>query len=560
MFFFCFFTLLIKSENLPDLKPILDAQIDKNVIEIPKGRYLLNLDKDGAYEFINLNNVKIHGNGAEIVCNSQERALAFYNCKKVEISDLFIDYDPLCFTQGKIILKNDKENWFEVEIDSGYPTENLTTGRIQFFDSETRELKKNSITTYKGNYSSLDKIGERRYRAIKKGNWDAGERIGDLVVFNVISHKKNAPPHAMYLKQCEEMSLNNIHIYSANSFSFFEDNCSGNHYNQCVVDRGISKQGISTRLRSGNADGINSNNARKGPIVENCRIKYNGDDCIIVNGRSFPICKIDKFNRLIYILSRVEQPLFEVRDSIQHVQYNGLKNDTILSVVSTYPYKPNTNDISFLISKYPHLLNKESYTKGLCLEVNFLPSNIESGDILYNLSHVGRGFIIKNNEVGFNRSRGLLVKADKGIIEGNSISNCAMNGILVSPEINWMGGGFSNDIIIRNNSITECMYEKTNFGMPPGSLSIFSSTGDGKISINGAFRNISVYNNVFFSCPFPCIVFTSVKGLLAEQNKIIQNSIFPREHGKSFGTDFSLPIWEINNEKNQNSPTNKIDF
>jgi hypothetical protein len=541
-----FFLGQVKAQTLPDLKPILDSQIGKSIIEIPKGKYLLNIQSYRTYRFNNLKDVTIKGNGSEIICNSQERAFAFYNCERVKFSDLSIDYNPLCFTQGAIVAMDAAAGWFEVEIDSTYPVENLSTSKVQFFDSITRELKRNSVTTYSGNYSALTRVGERRYRAVKNGTWSAGEKIGDLVVFNVVSNLPYPAPHTIFLQNCVNMQLENITVYGSNTFSFFEDNCRASHYNHCIVKRGNSSPGVPPRLRSGNADGINSNNASIGPLVENCEVFYNGDDCIIVSGRSFPICRVDETTQSIYLLSRTDNPLFEKGDTIQHVYYAGAKGSKMI-VMAINSYTPTESEKNAVFEKYPALLSKNSYTKGFILQLNNILDTVAVGDLIYNAEHVGSGFVFRNNKVGNNRSRGLLIKGSNGLIENNEISNCAMQGILVSPEVNWMGGGYSDNILIKNNTIKECMYERTNTAMPPGALSVFCSTGNDKVALAGAFSNISIQENTVVDCPYPSIVYTSIKGVLYGENTVVLNSDIKREHGKKFGASFTTPVWQINN-------------
>ncbi len=124
--------MLRKTRQLPDLKTILDPQKNNPVIEIPAGKYQLNNMVNGAYLFANLNNVEIRGNGASIICNSQELAFRFLNCTNIKISGFSIDYDPLCFTQRVIVAKDPANTWFEVEIDPGYPIENVRNARVQF--------------------------------------------------------------------------------------------------------------------------------------------------------------------------------------------------------------------------------------------------------------------------------------------------------------------------------------------------------------------------------------------------------------------------------------------
>jgi hypothetical protein len=536
-----------KAQTLTDLKTVLDAQKGQPVIEIPAGKYSLNNNANGAYQFINLQDVVINGNGAQIICNSQELAFRFLNCKRVKVLNLSVDYDPLCFTQGSIVAMATDKSWFEVEIDSGYAVENVRNERVQFYDAATRALKQNSITTGAGHYSQFQRIaGTRRFKAVKKGTWTAGEQMGDLVVFDVVSTKANPAAHCIFLEKCEDMEVKHVTVYGSNSFSFYERECSNTHYDSCRVDRGPSLPGIAARLRSGNADGIHSSHARKGPLVENCEVRHQGDDCIIVCGRSFPICRIDSASHSFFVLSRELNPVFATGDEIQHVLYSGVKNGR-LTIQAIAPYTPTLAEQQLIQAKYPTLLSNDKYTRGARITVAAIPDSMGIGDVIYNEDATGSGFVIRNNKVGFNRSRGILIKSKNGLVENNQISGCAMNGILVAPEIHWMGGGFADSVEIRNNVISGCMFERTNTGMPPGVLSVFYANGMLDVPRAGAFTEINVHDNTIQQCPYPGIVFTSVIRLSQANNTVVPDPGNVREHGKRFGVTFNTPVWEKNN-------------
>lgn len=106
------------AQNHPDLHEVLDRQKGRNLIEIPKGTYTLDVRSNGPYKFHNLTDVHINGNGSTVICNNQEQAFSLYNCVRVSLRDLTIDYDPLCFTQGEITaVAEDGKGWFDVRID-----------------------------------------------------------------------------------------------------------------------------------------------------------------------------------------------------------------------------------------------------------------------------------------------------------------------------------------------------------------------------------------------------------------------------------------------------------
>lgn len=537
------------SQTVRDLRTVLDAQKGKKIIVLESGTYLLNNAEKGSYKFTDLTDVQIKGNGAKVICNSQEQAFRFSNCKNVIFSKLSVDYDPLCFTQGQIIAIDQNAGWFEVEIDKGYPVENVNNHRVNFYDPATRNLKANSITTYVSNYKSMEKTGEKRFKLTKNGSWNANENVGDLVALDVKANKKNVVPHAIQLEKCENMKLEDITVYGSNSFSFYERECSATHYNRCRVDRGMSPDGILPRLRSGNADGIHSALAKIGPLVENCEVGYNGDDGIIVCGRSFPVYKIDSIENIIYVLSKDVNPAFYNGDVLQHVFNNGLKAGKI-KLLAIEKFTPGEDEKNFLQQFMPSLLSKEGYKIGIMLRVSALPQDMKQGDILYNENYIGKGFIIRNNKTGNTRSRGILIKGSQGVVLNNQITNCAMNGILIAPEIQWMGGGFSDDIEIKGNTITNCMFEKTTAGMAPGALSVFYSNFSKQVPPTaGAFHKIIIENNKISKSPYPGIVATSVKGLTQTGNEIKPDKGNMRQHGKIYGVKFEEPIWELNNSK-----------
>ncbi len=534
-------------QQLQELKPILDRQAGQQIIEIPKGRYLLDNARNGAYVFTGLVGVEIRGNGSEIICNSQEQALRFFNCTGIKVSNFSVDYDPLCFTQGKIVTIDSAKNSFEVEIDPGYPVDHVRNDRVQFYDPLTRELKRNSITTSSGHYTAFEKIANRRFRLVKNARWVANEKLGDLVVLDVVSAKPNPTPHAIQLEQCTKATIEDVTVYGANGFSFFERNCSESRYNRCKVDRGNVLPGIAPRLRSGNADGIHSSMAKIGPLVENCEVRHTGDDCIVVCGRSFPIAQVDVAAKTIYVLSREANPVFYPGNTLQHVLYAATKASK-LKMISATAYVATAEEQAFIKEKYPNLLYK-NYTKGMRIVLESIPQDLNPGDMVYNESHTGMGFVIRNNKLGHNRSRGILIKSSDGEVYQNEIEGTAMNAVLVAPELTWMGGGFASGLTIRDNKIANCMFEKTNKGMSPGVLSIFCADAQLRVPLMGAFASIKVYNNKVEKSPLPSFVFTSVKDLSQYNNKTVADQGNVREHGKNFGALFDVPIWEKNNTK-----------
>lgn len=545
------FVTTATAQSYPDLGELLDEQKGQRVIEIPKGTYMLDLRRNGAYKFHNLTDVSIKGNGSTVICNNQEMAFSFYNCVRVHVTDLTIDYDPFCSTQGEIVAVAEDGSSFDVRIDDGYPTEGVVPHRVQFYDPTTRLLKQNSITTYESQYAELQQIGYRLFRFGKRGAWSAGERVGDLVTMPVVSNKAGwFSTHTIQLQKCYNTKLERITIYGSPCFSIFEKECYANEYRNCTIGRGPMPEHLKPRLFAGNADGIHSSLARKGPVMIGNKVGFTGDDCLVVCARSFPIASVDEKNRQVILVSNVSHPVFRRGDRLIVVGYDGCRKGE-LRLQGIESFSASAEQRKAVVSRYPTLLAKNAYNYGYRLQVKSLPFAIEAGDVLFNGDAVGAGFVIRDNEVGNNRSRGILIKGIDGVIEQNRIEGCAMHGILVSPEIQWMGGGFSSGISIIGNRISGCMFERSSGSMLPGTLAVVYTTGQGDIPEAGVFVDVTIRENQVTNSPAPVAAIASVDGLQLIDNEFIPSKEVDRTHGSKYGADVKTPLWEKNNQHKQ---------
>lgn len=68
----------------------------------------------------------------------------------------------------------------------------------------------------------------------------------------------------------------------------------------------------------------------------------------------------------------------------------------------------------------------------------------------------GQGFKIIGCRLGNTRSRGMLLKADNGIVRDNVVEGCGESGISVGPEY-WSGeGDYSQNVLVEGNTVRGC--------------------------------------------------------------------------------------------------------
>ena len=118
---------------------------------------------------------------------------------------------------------------------------------------------------------------------------------------------------------------------------------------------------------------------------------------------------------------------------------------------------------------------------------------------------VGNGFAVKGCDFGYNRSRGILIKASHGEVTGNRITHGWMAAVLIAPEFWWFEAASSSDVTVQDNIITGCRRP---------AIEIIAPGGDGKPLPSGAHRDLRILNNTISDSVWPNIRATSTAGLI----------------------------------------------
>jgi hypothetical protein len=102
--------------------------------------------------------------------------------------------------------------------------------------------------------------------------------------------------------------------------------------------------------------------------------------------------------------------------------------------------------------------------------------DLPRGSVIASTRAMGNGFVIDRCTFGFNRSRGILIKASHGTITNCTLQGSWIVGILVSPEWWWLESGSSSDLMITDNSILDC---------PTSGIVVQAIGGNGRVAGTG---------------------------------------------------------------------------
>ena len=527
------------SENLRDLLETSLASGKKEIV-LPPGRYRVTPKNREHLALRGLRDRVIIADGVELVCTETTRALTIENCHNVTLRGLTIDYDPLPYTHARIEEISPDRSTLKVRVIDGYPAAETSTGSLEIFDPATNRLR--GLVTY---FSTRCEPGENGTATLTKARVQpeaALEQVGDIAVFKVSHAPGGEIPHALMASDSTGLVFENVTLFAANMFGFFETGCDGSKYLGCTVARRSPESDPvrrgHPRLRSLNADAFHSKNAAHGPAYERCTAHFMGDDAIAINGDFHFVTRGE--GKTWRVLAKHKMNMRE-GDEMQIFTYDGRRLED-RKIISITPDSGVTEEEQELIAKQQmnETLRKTGLSSAFLVELDHGES-VPPGTVVCSAGRIGSGFSIRDCRVGFNRSRGILVKAGRGEISGNIIEGSVMTAILISPEYWWLEAGLADDLIIANNRI------ENGGGM---GIAVVAEGGDRSLAPAGAFRNFRVTGNTVKGGASPGLLLTSIRGLSTEGNTVEPDpakELFPWQVG-SWGRDGIEPEMRINVE------------
>ncbi len=343
--------------------------------------------------------------------------------------------------------------------------------------------------------TNIETLGGHRYRAHKPDgyrcdtNFDI-EQVGDILVANQSLPGKGRD-HAVVASQCDGLTLEDVTVYASPVFGFLELGCHGAVYRRCKIDRRPPEtdpvqRGL-RRFRSLNADAFHSIDATKGPAIIGCVAKFQGDDCVNIHG-TYCLVMAGRGNE-VRAVARSESE-FAPGDEISFMPYSGPRpaNARAVSIQADAPINPTERAY---IQKMPldesirkALLGPKAHFFILTLD---RPVSLAMGAGLCAAGRVGDGCVVRDCDFGFNRSRGIIIKASHAKVIGNKISHTWMTAILAAPEFFWwLEAGCPDHLAIRDNTIIGCR------GAP---IDLTVRGGDNQPIPGGALRDLEIHGN-----------------------------------------------------------------
>lgn len=526
-----------------DLQGFIDAELarGKTEIVIPPAKYRIKPRNKQHLLLEGFKGIRIIADNVEIVCIETTRAITIANCNDLSIRGLAIDYDPLPFTQGKIVgfgINDDNQFFHEIELFDGYLSNTFVNGiNYEIYDPCTRCLRYGDyygITVYKSSKDPRRIVVTLPQKYVKNESFERPEKIGDIIVIGCTYTPNGELPHAICATNCNRLRLEDVTVYASNYFGFLDINSEASTYLRCRVDRRPLTTDIKSRedprIRSLNADAFHCKNARIGPSIVNCFSRFNGDDSVNICGDYHLIVSATDwvmtdenaycFCELRVLAKNNDGINIRIGDSVELTAYNGKRFRDNPVVISVLPDGEITEKEFEFVKRQSidKAIKNEGLKHAFRIQLRIIHSSTKEkpsmGSVISSTNRVGNGFLIEGCDFGQNRSRGIIVKASQGVIVRNQLIGNWGEAILVAPNYWWLESGSSNTIQIRGNVIRDCR----SYG-----IGVYSVGGDSRcnhaFAPAGGHSDISVSNNRLIRCPLPNILVTSTHGYEIESNE-----------------------------------------
>ncbi len=499
----------------------------------------------------NKSGFKIVADGVTFLAtNPSGPALTFKHCSDIAVQGLTIDYDPLPFTQGRIVKVDEASGTAEVEIDVGYPalSELYLVNRMHLFEPDEHCLKPGAPDYY---LKRFEKINDRRglitFREGEVG-FDMVE-VGDRVAFN---HRSESALKIM--EACKGLRFKDLTINASPGLGvivrFAEE---AGEFDRLKILPGPPPEGATAeRLLSTCADGFNAAYTRKGPLLKNCEFAFMGDDSMNLHGVVLPVLEWIDENTFLSMRPQADELFDLVIHPGDDVRFLTDTNYATLATGKVQEFKivdrPYEAWRPLALQFWPTFKHSKKATF-FQVRLEEPVENVPVGSVSEYPATATPDFVVRDSYFHDHRARGLRILAGHGLIENNRFERIKDVGISMGPEFDfWREAGWVKDVTVKGNHFTD-----VGNGMPAfpndlytfGVICVFAriSPTDGDPVYFPGNSHLIIEDNTICGSARDGINVSAARDVVIRNNHIESvNQVDMSSMGKTFGLSGGQPI------------------
>jgi hypothetical protein len=510
------------------------ARAGRRQVVIPAGTYRIPAF-DGRWwlALTDLADLELDGRGATLVLEGAGNGfIELWRCRNVTLRGFTLLHDPVPFTQGRIEAFGADGRSIDLRIAAGFPAAfddprlfpKDPTGYV--FDPATRQWKTGGWDLYS---QRVERLGDGRFR-LHYGN-QVGPAVQPIAVGDLLAFRGKGLTD-IHVADCAGCAIDGVAIRSGGGFCVHEDGGAGGNRYTYSVGYGPRPAGADEDpLIACNADAFHSSNARKGPQVEHCRFAGMCDDGIAIHGSYALVAEAAGSSVVV-----TERGDWRVGDRLRFVDLaGGVVAEAVLKAVTAQrDYRPAGR------SRYrPYEdLERRHFTT---LELDH-PVPAAFDWLVSDADAIGSGYVLRGNTIRNHRARGMLLKAEDGLVEGNTVDGSTIAGIVLSPEFWWNEACCSRNVAIRGNTISHTGYA-THVGGGQNQSGALTLCGEAKPGATPGHRGITIAGNTFRECDGTNLLIDFAQGVEVTGNVFEKPMRVASRRGADHTGDLAAAIW-----------------
>ena len=513
--------------------------------------------------------ITVHAENVVMLCARRCLALNLIDCKNVRIRGLYIDYDPLPYTQGEVIDSSkhhpeESESWADILIDEHYPdpvelSQNHGMRRMDILSPETLSRKHN-LQVYNNPAARLEypDAGNKRRVRIFETNIANHADIGDIMM--VAAYIEGAP-HGIVFQRTVGSSLTDVTLCGAPGFALIDsrapilkdnpkydtwEKCQNHCDNLHIIPSPVPPPNAAAYpLRSSVWDGYNGKNSEVGMKIINSDICNVGDDGWSNTSMDFTVVKQESPTEFI-IASRGGEAAAPVEAGTILRKALDLPDVKVTAAENiTLDYESNNAGISqdFLDKRkgviaevhdaaaYERLHSSVFRTSknGVKITVE-IPNALTVGDSVVVPAHQNPHSILERNN--FRTTGRILVRSGGDVYFDENVFN-AVGRISIWGHTN--GAIAMKNITITNNVLKNIgfAFNPTKHIMKMGALYTEAKdrSGNQPRSDDKCYQNITIKGNTFYHNDGMAINLVAAKNVAIEDNLFMDTHFQPPNIG-----------------------------
>lgn len=500
------------------------ARTGQKSIVIPPGTYRVSR----TLTFNNLADFTIAARGVTLLRTVPGvGAIRFARCRNVTLEGMTLVNETPPFTQGKLEKIDPAGMTLDVRIDPGYPTTYFGRNPTAYiFDRQTRQWKTRTPDFY---CASAEKLEGSLFRLhpggrLDRKTWDVQE--GDLVAF------RGPGATDIQVADCERMAIRDVTIEAGSGFCIHESDGEGNNYYRYAVTYGPTPAGATDApLIAANADAFHSSGMRHGPTLEGCTFEGMCDDGVPIHGSYAMVFGVQGKDLIV-----AKGRFFRAGDPLRLLDPQGalLGEAKVTAAAPERNFTPPPEAAQLKDHNYTGRLDFERLTLDRPLPATFA---CRVSDPNAN----GSGFAVRGCTIRNHRARGMLIKADNGLIEGNTVEGSTIAGLIIAPEYWWNEACYSRNIVVQGNTFKHCGYATNGPGDARCGAVNVAGEGDAK-GIAWGNQHIVFEGNKFEDNDGVNLLVHGAQDVLIQGNRFNHPQRRPSNHGQG-KADLGSLVW-----------------